>query len=224
MTDIPPTAVDLPPGQGFDRSRAFRSIGLSIFVNAVCPYLIYRYLEPQYPAGNLTPLLASTVFPLLGLVFGLVRSRTADVVAIISLVEIAISIAVVLVASNITLALVARALQGTLTGVFFIATALIGRPLMYYAARQFVAVSGPVVLAGFERANALDRLRTFRNLTILWGVVAIVVSVANVWLATHVSPATYLFVAPILGIGSNMIMAVWTIRHSTRSLARFRGT
>src|SRR5581483_4438805 len=110
MTDIPPTAADIEPpatAQGFNRAQAFRSIGFSIVVNAVLPYIIYRVLEPHYPKDSVMPLLISTVFPLFGLAFGMARRRTLDIVAVISLVEITISILVTLVARDVRLALIA---------------------------------------------------------------------------------------------------------------------
>jgi len=221
MTDIPPTATELPAG-GFSYVRAIFSLAFSIFINAICPYLIYRTLEPQYPAGSLMPLLASTVFPLMGLLIGFARRR-ADIIAIISLVEILISIAVTLVASNVTYALIARGLQGTLTGVFFLVTVTVRRPLLWYVALQFVAASSPAIVAGFEKANAWDKGRTFSRLTVLWGLGTIAVSVGNVWLAQHVPPAQYLLVAPILSIGTNVLLIGVTMRYASRRLGRYRG-
>lgn len=223
MTDIPPTATDVAPpvapGEGYSAARTFRSIGISIVINAVLPYLIYRGLEPRFPEGSLTPLLASTVFPFLALLVGFIRRR-ADAIAIISLVEITISIVVTLVASNVEYALIARALQGTLTGIFFLLTIFAGRPLLYYIARQFIAAGSPAVLEGFTAANERDGKRTFKRLTGLWGVGTILVSIANVWLATHATPANYLLIAPILGVGSNVLMIVITIRYASSRLRR----
>jgi hypothetical protein len=228
MTELAPAATDVAAAanarSGFNRARAFRSIGFSIVVNAVLPYLAYRLLEPRFPHASITPLLVSTVFPLFGLVFAMARKRTVDAIAIISLVEISISIVVTLVASDIRLALVGRALQGTLTGLFFLATIPIGHPIIYYFARQFAAASTPEVAAGFAEAHRRDEGRTFRRLTALWGVATILVSVVHVWLATTVAPATYLFAAPIVGIGTNLVLVWWTIRYSTRRFMRDRPT
>jgi len=210
--------TEVPPAGNFSWPRAVRSIAISIVLNAVCPYLIYRSLVPFYPAGDLTPLLASTVFPLFGLVFGAIRARMLDTIALISLVEIAISIAVTLVARDIRLALIARALQGTLTGLFFLLTAGINRPLFYYVARQFVAANSPQAMEGFKLAQARDGGRTFKRLTVAWGLVTILVSVVNVVLAATVSPANYLLISPILGIGTNVILIAITVRYSSSRL------
>jgi hypothetical protein len=60
VEEIPPTATDVAasvnPKSGFNRAQAFRSVVGSIVVNAVCPYIIYRYLEPKFSSGSLAPL------------------------------------------------------------------------------------------------------------------------------------------------------------------------
>lgn len=220
MTDLRNTTAQTPDSNAarFSWPRAIRAIATSIVINAVCPYLIYRALAPLYPAGDLTPLLASTIFPLFGLVFGAIRTRVLDTIALISLVEILISIAVTLAARDIRLALIARALQGTLTGLFFLFTAMIGRPLLYYVARQFVLASSPQAADGFNTAQARDGGRTFKRLTIAWGIGTMLVSIVNVVLAVTVSPADYLLVSPILGIGTNVILIAITIRYSSTRL------
>ena len=228
MPETPSTATEAPSSgsatSGYNRAQAFRSIGLSILINAVCPYIIYRYLEPKFAPGSIAPLLVSTAFPLFGLMLGMARRRTADYIAVISLVEISIGIVVALAASNVRLALIARALQGTLTGLFFLATIPIGHPIFYYFARQFVSSATPQIVGGFEMAHQLDQGHTFRVVTVVWGIATILVSFTNVALATAVTPATYLFAAPVVGIGSNVVLVVWTIRYSSGRFMRFRSS
>jgi energy-converting hydrogenase Eha subunit C len=152
---------------------------------------------------------------------GIARRRSVDYVAVISLVEISIGMVVTLAAANVRLALVARALQGALTGLFFLATVPIGHPIIYHMARQFVASAAPEIASGFERAHQLDHGRTFRLLTVAWGIATILISFVNVGFATTVAPATYLFAAPVVGIGSNVALIVWTMRYSSRRFMRF---
>jgi len=186
----------------------------------VLPFLIYMALEPRYPEGSLMPLLASTVFPFLALTLGIAIRRTVDIVAILVLFEILASILVTLVASDVQWALVARSLQSALTGLFFLGTILIGRPLFYYAARQFVRVNSPAIIEGFEDAHRRDGGQTFRLITSVWGVGNILTSAMTVWLALNVEPETYLLVAPIIGTGATIAMIAFTIRTATVRLGR----
>lgn len=222
MSETPPPG-DAPPPEaepGFSPVRTLTAIGISILINAVLPYLIYVALEPRFPAGSLTPLLASTVFPFLALTIGLAVRRTVDIVAIIALVEISGNLLVTLVASNVQWALVARAAQSSLTGLFFLATILIGRPLLYYVARQFVAANSPAIVERFQQANRRDGGRTFIRLTAVWGAGNILTSAVTVWLALNASPETYLLVAPVIGISVTVAMITFTIRYASTRLRK----
>lgn len=218
MTGEPRSAAPEQQQRGFDAGGTFRSVALNLLVNALLPYLAYRLLEPRFPDGSVAPLLISTVFPLLGLGFGILRKRAVDYVAVIVLVEIGITILVSLLAANVERALVARALQGTLTGCFFLATIAVGRPIMYAISRQFVSAQSPEVMAGFERGHALDGGRTFRLITAVWGVGTILVSFVNIALALCVQPANYLLVSPIVATAVNVVLIGWTIRYASTRL------
>ena len=116
----------------------FRTIGLSLLVNGVCPYLLYSALEPHYPEGAFQPLLYATIFPLTGLVVGIVRKRMVDMIALIVLFSMAINIAAIFLTPSLKWALVARSLNGLFTATAMLVSALIGKPIFYYVARQFV--------------------------------------------------------------------------------------
>lgn len=207
-------------GEAPDHQRqAWKPLALSLVVNALIPYLVYRLLETVFAEGSAMPLICSMIVPLAVVIAGLARRRTPDIVALIAFVELAISAIAVLVAADIRMALVARALQGTLTGIFFLVTVLVRRPLIYAIARQFVAAAPPHVRQGFATACERDGGRTFMILTAMWGVVLIVVSIANLWLAQRLAPADFVLASPVLVVGSNVVMVAFTIRFAT---ARFR--
>ena len=207
---------------GPDRGQMFRNIGLSLVVNAAIPYAVYRLTAPHYPAEGVVPLLYATVVPTLWLAFNIIRSRTVDAIAIISICETVATIAVTLLAKNVGWALIARALQGAIVGLVFAFTAMIDRPVMYYIARQFSAGMSPERAAGFERAYKLDKGRTFKISTYVWSIGLISVSLISAALAATLEHATYLLVAPILGIGSNVVLIWWTIRFSMTRMMRYR--
>src|ERR1051326_4735262 len=153
MTDLQTETTELPSlaqaQNGFSRAQTLRSFAQSFFLNGLCPYLLYRYLEPKFPDGSLLPLLYASVFPVIGLVYGIVRKRTVDFIALIALFEISINVTATLLASNIRWALVARSTTGLLTATAFLTSALIGKPIIYYIARQFVAGAGSPQRDGF---------------------------------------------------------------------------
>ncbi len=222
MTDIPPDVVEpgtVTPGGGFNPLAAARSIGLSLLINGICPYILYRTLEPHYPAGSTVPLLYASLFPVFGLVFNFVRTRTVDFIAAIALFEITFNVSATLLASSVRGALLARALQGLLTASVFMGSVAIGRPLVFYIARQFVVGAAPERAEGFAYVNEADKGRTFRIITLAWGCVIAATSLVHVLLVLTLKPADYLLVAQFLSMGMNIVMIVWTIRFSQSRLA-----
>src|SRR5271154_7201060 len=148
-------------GATFNPLHAIRSIGLSLFINGVCPYLLYRVLQPHYPDGSVVPLVYASVFPLVGLVLGLIRTRTVDFIAVLALFEISYNIVTALAASNVHWAIILRASEGFLVSGAFLVFTLIGHPPIRYIARQFAAGSDPVKRREFAAADAADKGRTF---------------------------------------------------------------
>ena len=210
------------PQGGPDRGQMFRSIGLSLVINAAVPYAVYRLTAPYYRAESVIPLLYATVVPALWLAFNTIRSRAVDAIAIIAIAETVATIAVTLLAKNVGWALVARALQGSIVGLVFAFTAVIDKPVMYYIARQFSVGTNPERAAGFELAYKLDKGRTFKISTYVWAIGLVIVSLINATLALTVEHATYLLVAPIIGISANVALVWWTIRFSMRRMMRYR--
>lgn len=214
------TATDTQGGP--DRGQIFRNVALSLVINAAIPFAIYRASAPYYPAESVLPLLYATAVPTLWLAWTTLRSRAVDAIAIIAICETVATITVTLLAKNVGWALIARALQGAVVGLVFAGTALIGRPVMYYIARQFTVGTNPERAEGFERAHTLDKGRTFFVATMVWAVGLIVVSLVSAALAATLAHATYLLVAPALSIGANVVLIWWTIRFSMSRLMRYR--
>jgi len=226
MTDAAPETPELPTigeaGAVFNPLHAVRSIGLSLFVNGVCPYLLYRVLAPHYPAGSVIPLVYASIFPLLGLVLGHIRTRMVDFIAVIALFEISYNIATALAASNVHWAIVLRSSEGFIVATLFLVLTLIGHPPIFYIARQFVGAGNPAVRAGFLAANAADKGHTFRVASLVWVAGILVQTSLNLTLALTVTPANYLLIAQFLNTGVNVALIAWTIRFTTRRLERYR--
>jgi hypothetical protein len=212
----PPTA---PPPSAFSRATMLRTIGFSLLVNGVCPYLLYTALEPHFPEGAFQPLLYATVFPLTGLAVGIVRNRTVDMIAAIVLFSMAVNIAAIFLTPNLKWALVARSLNGLFIATAMLLSALIGRPVFYYVARQFVSAN-PVRLQGFDAANEADGRRTFVVVTLVWAFGIYLLCAVNAALALTVQPANYLLASQITNIAFNVALSLWTIRFTTGRLTR----
>lgn len=208
------------PTERFNQAQAIRQIALSLVLNAIVPFAVYRTLQGEFAEGSIMPLLAATLVPAVVIAVGFAVRRSLDAIAAIALGSLLITLVVTIVAADVRFALIARALQGTLTGAFFLSTLLIRRPLLGLIARQFVSVASPYVREKFEMADARDRGRTFHRLTLWWGLLIVGRSLVNLWMAQTLDPATYLLASPILGIGTTAIMVIFTIHYATRRLTR----
>src|SRR5260370_24270871 len=114
MTERSPSA--LVHAHGFDRKGALKSVGLSLTINALCPFLLYRVLQSHFSASSVMPLLYATIFPVIGLILSLLRKRTVDAIAILAMLGLALHIVVTLLARTVVVALVVRSLDGSLIG------------------------------------------------------------------------------------------------------------
>jgi hypothetical protein len=195
------------------RRAALKSLGFNLTINALCPFLLYRALQSHFPAGSVMPLLYATIFPVIGLVLSLVRKRTVDAIAIISMAGLAIHISVTLLARNVGVALVAFALQGALIGLAFVVSALIGRPIILYVAKQIAAGGTAEQAASFKRLIENDGARMFFTVTLVWGLCLMAMSGLHVVLALKLPPAEFLLVSPIVGVVTILALLAWTGRH-----------
>jgi hypothetical protein len=205
--------------RGFNPAASFRAVGLNLVVNALCPYLLYRFLEPRFAADSVLPLLYAMIFPVAGFLFGIVRKRTLDAIALIVLFGLAFHLAVTAVSPDIGTALVLRSLQGGLVGLFFLASAALGRPVVLYIARQFALAGAPERRPRFEAAVAADRGRTFAIVTIVWGVGLVLMSAVHVALALRLAHDLFVLVSPILGVVTDLLLLAWTMRYTMRRMS-----
>jgi len=209
-----------PGTDNFNRSAAFRSAAFSLTFNALCPYLLFRILAPRFPADSIMPLLYSTAFPVIGFLAGILRQRTINAIAALALASIVIQITMTIVSRNLSNALVARSLDGTIIGLVFLLSVAIGRPIILIVARQLVTAGAPQRRSRFDDIVAIDRGRAFMIATAVWGLCLIILSGVNIALALTFDHALFVLVSPILAVITNLVLLGWSMRYTTRSLAR----
>jgi hypothetical protein len=209
---------------GLSRAAPLRAIGFSLIVNALCPYLLFRVLEPRFPAGSILPLVYTTFFPIAGFLFGVLRKGMVDAIALIALGGIAIHLTFTILSPNIGTALVLRSFQGTVIGLCFLISAAIGRPVILYIARQFVTASGPERGARFDLAVTQDRARAFTVVTIIWGATLVVMSGVHISLAIRLPHDQFVLISPILGVATDLVLLTWSIRYTFRRMSIYLRT
>ncbi|MGH7925438.1 MAG: VC0807 family protein [Candidatus Binatus sp.] len=211
MTTRSPSAP--APAQRFNRREARKSLALSLTINALCPFLLYRALQSRFPADSVMPLLYATIFPVIGLILSLVRKRTVDAIAIITMAGLSIHIVVTLLARTVRIALVVRSLDGALIGLALIISALIGRPIILLVAKQVVAGGSSDQAASLNRLIENGGASRFFTITLVWGICLMAMSGLHVVLALELPPAEFLLVSPVVGVATILALLVWTGRY-----------
>lgn len=151
---------------GFDRRGALKMLGLSLTINALCPFMLYRVVQSHFPANSVVPLLYATIVPSSDLMLSIVRKRAVDVIAIIAMAALAMHIAVTLVARDVDIALIAISLDGAIIGIALVVSALIGYPIILIVAKQVAAGGSPERAAALSRMIENDGRRTFITITL----------------------------------------------------------
>src|SRR5690242_16162043 len=183
MTDVLGPAAEEAPSlaqaPNFDAKAAMRSIAISIVVNAVLPFATYKLLAPHFRPNSIVPLLYASVFPVLGMAVSLIRTRTIDAIAGFALFGLVYSITTTVLAGEVHLALIIGSSQGFVIAAMFFISAIIGRPVMFYIGRQFVAGSDPAAQAQFAAVHTAEGGRTFFITTMVWAAVTLLLSVIS---------------------------------------------
>jgi intracellular septation protein A len=110
----------------------------SIVVNGLLPFVAYQLLTGQ-GLDCFRALLATSVFPLVGVTWGWARTRQLDGIAVISLVFIALGLATSLISGDARFYLVKESFLTGLFGLVCLGSLLLPRPLMFYFGRQFAS-------------------------------------------------------------------------------------
>lgn len=218
---VPAAEAGVPPGgQGFNPRQAMKSVGVSIIVNGVFPFALYKILVPYFPSGSIMPLLYASAFPLVGLTVGLIRTRMIDAIAVFALIGIVYSVGSTLIAGQVRLAMILGSTQAFFIALAFLISALIGKPIIFFIVRQFVTGNDPERRARFNMVNDADGGRTCTIATIVWSVGIVILGIVGLTLAMTLPPATYLLVNNIVNTTVNIVLVIWTIRFVRPRLTR----
>jgi hypothetical protein len=207
-----------PPREGF----GLRSLLPVLVLDIACPYLAYHYLRQQAP--QMSPslaLLLSGVFPVLNNLYGLIRSRTLDVIGIVILVGIVIGAASAFLTGDPKLLLIRESFVTGALAVVCLTSLVWPRPLLFFIGRDFSTGHDPARMAEFnalwERPGAR---RVFRVMTVVWGLGWLGEFVLKVVLVLTLTIPQVLVVGPIESNGITIILILWTLRYANQSRRR----
>lgn len=206
-------------------SRGGLSLARSLAVNVLGSWLAYAVAERFFPSPSMVPLWASVLVPAADLIWELRTRRAVDVVAVITLSQLAASILVSLFAGTPHGALVGHAFQPAALGLVFAASIALDRPLLVALARQVMAGDDPGRRDRFNKAVAevVGVRRLFTLMSLAWAVALCAETGVRLIILQYAKPATYLLIAGMLGWAVPSVLAVTSIRYGRWMASRMRG-
>ena len=196
---------------------------LDIGLNALIPFLLYRFSKRYISPSEFTALLMATAFPMIKSIFDVVRQGRLDPVSVMVLLGIGASALALSFGGGPRILLIRESLFTGVFGLACFASLLLPRPMMFYFGRRFVAGDNERSRRGFEASWALPEVRFgHRLITIVWGSVYLGEFAIRLVLVYTVSAAIVLIVSPILLGGFTLLTLIWTFRyvHTLRERAR----
>jgi hypothetical protein len=203
-------------------SHLVRGLFISIALNAVMPVLLYRLTKRYLAASEFTALSVAALFPLGLSIVGLIRSRTLDPVALLSLISILFSIVAVSLGGSTKLLLIRESLFTAAFGIVCFVSLALPRPLMFYFGRHFTAGRDQQRLAEFNAGWQRPEFRRVNRLiTVVWGATSLGEFLVRVALVYTMPVAAVLVISPIISGGLLIATIVWTFAYWQRVRARW---
>ena len=203
-------------------SHLVRGLFISIALNAVMPVLLYHLTKRYLAASEFTALSVAALFPLGLSIVGLIRSRTLDPVALLSLISILFSIVAVSLGGSTKLLLIRESLFTAAFGIVCFVSLALPRPLMFYFGRHFTAGRDQQRLAEFNAGWQRPEFRRVNRLiTVVWGATSLGEFLVRVALVYTMPVAAVLVISPIISGGLLIATIVWTFAYWQRVRARW---
>ena len=192
-----------------------RSIAMIVIFDVAGPLAAYSVLRSAGLAA-VTALLASAVFPALGVTIGAIRYRRLDVVSAVVLAGIIVGTVLGLVSHSARLVLVEGSVPTAVFGVACLGSLGARRPLMFSFALEFI---GPDTAKGREMTALWQHegfRRVFRVITIVWGVGFLLEAALRVVIVYNTPAGTALAISKVTPFLFAGIMSAWTVAYGAR--------
>jgi hypothetical protein len=204
-----------------DQTQLLRGIAWSIGLNTVIPVLLYQFSKWWISPSELTALLFATAFPVAESVFGLLRERRVDPIAILVMLGIAVDAAAIGLGGSAQILLLRESLFTGAFGAACFVSLLLPRPLMFYFGRHFMSAGDAAKRARFDRSWALPEVRRAnRWVTTMWGVVFTGELGIRVALIYSLTAAWVLVVSPLILGALTVATLIWSLAYSRRMRMR----
>lgn len=151
----------------------------------------------------------SSVVPAVRAVWGLVRERRVNGLALLMLAVNGVGVALGLVTGDARLMLVKESAVSSVLGVAILVSVLVGKPLMTAAAKPVITKGDPAKLAAWARlaTGSPEFRRSERTFSLVWGVVLVADCAARIVGVYTLPVATMVWLGTLIVVGA-MVLAV----------------
>jgi hypothetical protein len=214
-----PEGSDYEPG-----APSLRDLGPSLIFGAAVPLGVY-YGVRHHVHSDAQALIIAGAFPVAWILFGFVRTRRVDPIGVIVLFGFVVGVvSSTLLGGN---AYVLKARDSAFTIVFglvcLVSIVTHSRPAIFYIGRYLSAGNDPDKRAAFDALHELPTgQRTFRILTIVWGIGLLIEGATRLVLASPglLSTGVFLAISPVISGVCIGAMFAFTVVYSNRARAR----
>lgn len=182
---------------------------LEILFNFLLPWACYRLAKPHF--GAIHAIMASAAPPMAWSLIEFARKRRIDAISVMVLGGIGLSLVGFALGGSAKLLLMRESLITGLIGIVFVASAIVGRPLIYVLASASLKRQSPedgAALAAHKDRPGFRRMMTM--MTIVWGVGFIVETTIRGVLVFSLPVGRFLIVGPIVGYATIGLLMLWT--------------
>ncbi len=212
-----PTSTQSPSNLTFN----LRGILVSLVLNVAIPLLLYTLSKRYISPSEVVALSVASIFPLVDSLFGIVRHRQLDLIAVLALLGTMVGVLGILLGGDAKLLLIRESFFTGALGLVSFMSLFLPRPLMFYFGRQMVAGRDPEKVATFNAQWQNPSVRfTHRCITIVWGFAFFGEFLLRVVLVYTLPVVVVLGVSPIVTTGITIATLFWTFAYARAAAKR----
>ncbi|MFG2136148.1 VC0807 family protein [Streptomyces sp. NPDC048650] len=203
MSQKPPVAGDRPRNPLLDSF-------LPLIVDAGIPVASYYVLSDGFGLSTMAALGWSSVVPALRTVWGLVRSRSVNGLALLMLIVNAVGLAMSAVAGDPRLMLAKDSAVSSVVGIAILVSVPMGKPLMTAGLKPWVTKGSAAGNAAWDRlrADSAPFRRAERRFSVIWGSALLAECVLKVVGAYTVPVHTMVWLGTVLTVVAILVAMV----------------
>lgn len=207
-----------------NKAATIRGILKSLAINVIPAYILFLACKNILRTSDLAAVLLSGVPAALSTLVGIARQRRVDLSSAITLIALALGIALPLFSGNPRLYFLRHSLVTLILGIAFLVSLFFPKPLWFYIGRYFLTGDDPHNIAQFNTQWQYPYFRTaMRVMTLFWGAFNLIFLAIYVPLVFILPLSFLLFIQSIAGMLFWLILLGWTTFYIRRILQRLDG-